>query len=231
MKHRERDACINTTSLNRIIEFIKQNPTPTQIIAVTKTLSIQAVDSAIKNKINCIGENRVLEAEKKFKNYNKRQQIELHLIGHLQSNKAKKAVQTFDVIQTADSTKLIALINKHAANENKKQNIFLQINIGKDKKKFGFILSELKQLLPTFTQFKNIEIRGLMTILPENITKQQSKEYYNQLKTTQKTIQKNYFKDCSLTSMGMSGDYEEAILAGATHIRIGTYLYGERTSS
>jgi len=224
------DAYINNAALQTINKFKKTNSPKTKIIAITKTLSIEAVDSAIKNKINIIGENRVLEAVKKFKNYNRREQIELHFVGHLQSNKTKKAVQTFDVIQTADSIKLIALINKHAVNENKKQKIFLQINIGKDKKKHGFTLKELKHLISKISRFQNIIVKGLMTILPQNITKQQSKEYYIKLKETQQIIQKKHLKDCFYTSMGMSGDYQEAILAGASHIRIGTYLYGKRTN-
>ena len=125
---------------------------------------------------------------------------------------------------------MIALIDKQAAKEKKKQKIFLQINVGNDKKKFGFTPKELQKKISTFVEFKNITIKGLMTILPQDINKEQAKEYYTQLKNTQTAIQKNYFKDCNYTSMGMSGDYEEAILAGATHIRIGTYLYGKRTS-
>ena len=142
---------INTTSLEEIKKFIKKNNAKTKIIAVTKTLSQNAINSAIENKITIIGENRVLEAEKKIKNYKNREKIETHLIGHLQSNKTKKAVQLFDVIQTADTIKIIKLINKHAAKANKKQKIFLQINIGEDVKKFGFFGGAAANSTPLFS--------------------------------------------------------------------------------
>ena len=219
---------INTTSLEEIKKFIKKNNAKTKIIAVTKTLSQNAINSAIENKITIIGENRVLEAEKKIKNYKNREKIETHLIGHLQSNKTKKAVQLFDVIQTADTIKIIKLINKHAAKANKKQKIFLQINIGEDVKKFGFLTKEIKKTIKETIQLKNIKVEGVMTILPQQITPQKTKKYYEKLKKIQEKIQKEKIKSCRFTSMGMSGDYKEAVEAGATHIRIGTLLYGKR---
>jgi len=221
-------AVINKKALKEIREEVKKNKKQTKIIAVTKTLPIQAVDSAIENNINIIGENQVVEAEKKFKNYNKRKKIDLHLIGHLQSNKTKKAVDLFDVIQTADSEKIIKKINKCAFNKNKKQKIFIQINIGKDNKKFGFLENEIEEILKKTKKFKNIELIGVMTILPQNITQKERKKYYRKTKNIQKHIQNKHYTTCVSTSMGMSGDYKDAILEGSSYIRVGTKLYGSR---
>ena len=221
-------AKINKKELDNIILEIKAQEKKTKIIAVTKTLSIDAVNSAIENNIYTIGENRVDEVEKKYKGYVNRKKIELHLIGHLQSNKTKKAVNLFDVIQTADSEKIIKKIDACAANKNKKQKIFIQINIGKDKNKFGFSEDFYEKVLKKTQHLKNIEITGVMTILPQNLNQKQRKALYSKIKKIQQKIQKKYYPSCLLTSMGMSSDYEDAVSEGSSYIRIGTKLYGKR---
>tara|TARA_B100002051_G_scaffold57225_1_gene52884 strand:- start:1760 stop:2479 length:720 start_codon:yes stop_codon:yes gene_type:complete len=221
-------AKINKKELNNIILEIKAQEKKTKIIAVTKTLSIDAVNSAIENNIYTIGENRVDEVEKKYKGYVNRKKIELHLIGHLQSNKTKKAVNLFDVIQTADSEKIIKKIDACAANKNKKQKIFIQINIGKDKNKFGFSEDFYEKVLKKTQHLKNIEIKGVMTILPQNLNQKQRKALYSKIKKIQQKIQKKYYPSCLLTSMGMSSDYKDAVSEGSSYIRIGTKLYGKR---
>ena len=184
-------AKINKKELDNIILEIKAQEKKTKIIAVTKTLSIDAVNSAIENNIYTIGENRVDEVEKKYKGYVNRKKIELHLIGHLQSNKTKKAVNLFDVIQTADSEKIIKKIDACAENKNKKQKIFIQINIGKDKNKFGFSEDLYEKVLKKTQHLKNIEITGVMTILPQNLNQKQRKALYSKIKKIQQKIQKN----------------------------------------
>ena len=221
-------AKINKKELDNIILEIKAQEKKTKIIAVTKTLSIDAVNSAIENNIYTIGENRVDEVEKKYKGYVNRKKIELHLIGHLQSNKTKKAVNLFDVIQTADSEKIIKKIDACAANKNKKQKIFIQINIGKDKNKFGFSEDFYEKVLKKTQHLKNIEIKGVMTILPQNLNQKQRKALYSKIKKIQQKIQKKYYPSCLLTSMGMSSDYKDAVSEGSSYIRIGTKLYGKR---
>ena len=221
-------AKINKKELNNIILEIKAQEKKTKIIAVTKTLSIDAVNSAIENNIYTIGENRVDEVEKKYKGYVNRKKIELHLIGHLQSNKTKKAVNLFDVIQTADSEKIIKKIDACAANKNKKQKIFIQINIGKDKNKFGFSEDFYEKVLKKTQHLKNIEITGVMTILPQNLNQKERKALYSKIKKIQQKIQKKYYPSCLLTSMGMSSDYKDAVSEGSSYIRIGTKLYGKR---
>ena len=217
-------AKIDKKALDNIILEINTQEKTTKIIAVTKTLSIDAVNSAIENNIYTIGENRVDEVEKKYRGYVNRKKIELHLIGHLQSNKTKKAVNLFDVIQTADSEKIIKKIDACAENKNKKQKIFIQINIGKDKNKFGFSEDVYEKALKNTQHLKNIEITGVMTILPQNLNQKERKVLYRKIKK----IQKKYYPSCLLTSMGMSSDYKDAVSEGSSYIRIGTKLYGKR---
>tara|TARA_Y100000817_G_C16685296_1_gene467862 strand:- start:51 stop:770 length:720 start_codon:yes stop_codon:yes gene_type:complete len=221
-------AKIDKKALENIVLEIKTQEKKTKIIAVTKTLSIDAVNSAIENNIYTIGENRVDEVEKKYKGYVNRKKIELHLIGHLQSNKTKKAVDFFDVIQTADSEKIIKKIDACAENKNKKQKIFIQINIGRDKNKFGFSEELYEKALKKTQHLKNIEIKGVMTILPQNLNQKERKALYGKIKKIQQKIQKEYYPSCLLTSMGMSSDYEDAVSEGSSYIRIGTKLYGKR---
>tara|TARA_A100001011_G_C14320485_1_gene850347 strand:- start:3559 stop:4143 length:585 start_codon:yes stop_codon:yes gene_type:complete len=193
------------------------------LIAVTKTQPAEKINEAIQNGIKIIGENKIQEAEEKFEKLD--QKIEKHFIGHLQRNKTKKAVRLFDVIQTVDSQKIIKNINKEAKKIEKKQKIMLQVNVGRDERKYGFLLEELNVV--ELKDYKNIEIIGIMTIPPQNKTDQELREIFKSTKRIQEEIKKT-IKTCKETSMGMSGDYMLAIKEGATYIRIGTNLFGKR---
>ena len=197
-------------------------------MAVTKTLSNKAIDSAIENNIYLIGENKIQETEKKIKNYNNRKKVKIHLIGHLQSNKTKKAVKIYDIIETVSSLKILNKINNEALKINKKQNIYIQINIGKDKNKQGFLEKEVKEICIEAKTKKNINNKGLMTILPNKIKKEEQQALYGKMKKIQTKIEKEIDKQCKDLSMGMSGDYQVASKEGSTQIRIGTLLYGKR---
>jgi hypothetical protein len=223
---------LNKEQLQEIKKIIKENSPnkiPVKIIAVTKKHSIEKIKEASKNDLLIIGENKIQETEKKFlKNKSIRKKIELHLIGHLQSNKAKKAVKIFDVIQTVDSKKILKKINSAAATINKQQRIYFQINIGKDEKKKGFTVFSLIKECKKIKEYKNIKAEGIMTILPQGKTKRRNKKMFKETVLLQKTIQKKLISSCVNTSMGMSEDYLEAVKAGATHIRIGRALFGKR---
>ena len=198
-----------------------------KIIAVTKnqpqTQILKALDLGIKK----FGENRIQEAEKKYKTHPERKNIELHFIGKIQSNKIKKAVDLFDVIQTTENKKQIEKINKEAKNTKQKQKIYIQINITNDPKKNGAKQKEIQSLLDLVVQKPHIELCGLMTILKKGLTKKENYIYFKKLKQIQEKIKKT-IKTCTETSMGMSADYKEALRAGATEIRIGTALFGKR---
>ena len=151
----------------------------------------------------------------------------LHLIGHLQKNKVRKAIKIYDYIQTVDSLNLAKKINKIAKEENKVQKIFLQINIGNVENKYGFLTKEIEIAANTINLYKNISIEGVMIIPPLTDNKKKYLNYFKKAKEIQNKI-KTKIKTCTNLSMGMTNDYVDAIKEGATHIRIGTALFGSR---
>lgn len=223
---------IKTDSLKEIKKNIqKYSPHPNQvkIIAVTKNFNYSSIISATNNNIPCIGENKVKEfLEKKQKSQNNRFNVETHLIGHLQSNKVNKAVGNFDVIQTIDSLKIAEKINKKAKQLGIKQRVFIQINVGNDPKKYGFLLKDIYNQIESISKKDNLKLEGLMTILPFDQKAEKSQTLFNKMYKIQKKVTKEIHTGCKFLSMGMSGDYIYALKEGATHIRIGTKLYGHR---
>ena len=151
----------------------------------------------------------------------------LHLIGHLQKNKVVKAVKMYDYIQTVDSIELAKKIQKKAKEINKIQKIFVQINIGNIKGRYGFDKEEIYEAAKTISMFKNVSINGVMIIPPLIEDKEQYINFFNEAKKIQQKLNKNILS-CKNLSMGMSNDYKYAINEGATHIRIGSALFGER---
>ena len=207
----------------KLVKKIPKN----KIIAVTKNHPKEAIYLAIKHKIYKIGESKIQEAEKKLSNFKERSKIELHLIGALQTNKVKKAVKIFDVIQTASRKKTIDKIDKEAQKINKIQKIYLQLNISQDPKKNGIKEKEIKSFCQHIKTKKNTSLAGVMTILKQNLTQTTTIKLYQKTKKIQQQIKKT-IPTCRETSMGMSKDYEIALLQGATEVRIGTALFGER---
>ena len=153
--------------------------------------------------------------------------MKLHLIGSLQKNKVRKAVKIYDYIQTVDSIALAKKINKIAQEENKTQKIFLQINIGNLENRRGFLTKEIETAASTINLYKNISIEGVMIIPPLTDNKKKYLNYFKKAKDIQIKI-KTKIKTCKNLSMGMTNDYVDAIKEGATHIRIGTALFGAR---
>ena len=215
----------NLRSIQNKIFNHTHNKKAVQILAVTKTHNSQTLKSAQTIGLNLFGENKVQEAETKINALNHKSEI--HLIGHLQSNKAKKAVQIFDVIQTIDSIKIANKINRYASEIKKKQRIYLQINIGNDINKTGFNKEEAINVSQTIDQLENIIIEGIMTILPNGLSNKGKKELYQATYKLKRKIQKK-ISTCNILSMGMSDDYKLAIECGSTMVRIGTKLFGER---
>jgi len=153
--------------------------------------------------------------------------MELHLIGRLQKNKVRKAVKIYSYIQTIESISLAKKINRIAEEENKVQKIFLQINIGNKENRQGFLTTEINQAAEKINFYKNISIKGIMIIPPLNKNKEKYLNYFKDAQKIKAKIQKK-IKTCKYLSMGMSGDYVDAIKEGSTHIRIGSALFGKR---
>ena len=205
-----------------------RNPSNITIIAVTKSFPPGIWDFALQHHLTTIGESRIQEAEIKSKKFTKRKKIELHLIGHLQGNKARKAVQLFDVIHTVDSLKLAKRINTISNQETQPQNIFLQVNTGGDPNKHGFSPKETISAAKEIAKMRGLSLIGIMTIPPNNISKGKLQSIYKETKKIRDRVQTSIEKCCNNLSMGMSNDYETAIAEGATHIRLGKALFGER---
>ncbi|WP_048193030.1 YggS family pyridoxal phosphate-dependent enzyme [Methanococcoides methylutens] len=198
----------------------------TKLVSVTKTIDPDRINESIKAGATIIGENRVQEFEDKCDEI---LPCERHLIGHLQTNKVKKAVQHFDVIQSVDSLKLIQDIDKKAKDIDKVQKVFLQINIGNEPQKFGFGSDEIGQVLTEIHSLKNVDVKGLMCI-PPYVSPEQTRSYFKKMKALfdeMKQVDQDNI-DIQELSMGMSNDYRIAIEEGATMVRVGSAIFGNR---
>ena len=209
---------------NKINEIIKKKQLKTnpKIIAVTKTFSIEKITPLLESGHQDFGENKVQEAEEKWKNIkNNYSKIRLHMIGKLQSNKAKKAVELFDYIHSLDSPKLAIKIKKYEEELNKKIKMFIQVNIGEEQQKSGIMINQLENFYNYCKKELSLNIVGLMCLPPNN---------YDPVKYFE-ILRKNSSKfNLTELSMGMSSDYENAVLNGSTFLRIGTEIFGERNT-
>jgi hypothetical protein len=189
------------------------------LIAVSKKFGEEKILEAISLECNIFGENYINEAQEKWpKVKEKYPEIKLHFIGHLQSNKAKEAVELFDVIQTLDRKKLALALKKEMKKQDKYPQLFIQVNIGQEEQKSGILPSELDEFIE-FCKKEDLKIFGLMCIPPEN---ENPAPYFALLN---KFARKNNIKNLS---MGMSSDFEEAIACGTNYVRIGTAIFGKR---
>jgi len=225
------DVDINKKSLKKIQEDIQKHspyPPTVRLIAVTKTFSHTSIQSAEKNKINNIGENKVQETKYKISQHPLNTTTKLHLIGHLQRNKVSLAVSIYNVIQSVDSIKLLNKINNSAIKQNKNQKIFLQIKNNKQISQSGFNKKEIIKAAEHASQLSNIQTIGLMTIGPNTKNVEKIKKIFKQTKKIQQIINSSIDRGCKYLSMGMSQDYIFALQEGATHLRIGTKLFQKR---
>ncbi|MBF0331307.1 MAG: YggS family pyridoxal phosphate-dependent enzyme [Candidatus Omnitrophica bacterium] len=200
------------------------------VVGVTKYSDASAVNEAMTAGLLHIAENRVQSAKDKFPllNFSGRSVVR-HLIGHLQTNKAKEAVQLFDLIQSVDSLKLVQEIDKRAATVGKVQDVLLQIDIAREEQKFGLPEEELGSLLAQVKELTHVRVGGLMCMAPLTDNKDVIRQVFRRLKAHFDRISKEYAGSSNITmqhlSMGMSGDYEIAIEEGATMVRIGSAIF------
>ena len=224
---------IKKEALSEVVKDIQKyspHPQKVNIIAVTKNFNYSSIISAQENNIPCIGENKVQEfLTKKEEIQSNKLVVETHLIGHLQSNKVNKAVGQFNVIQTVDSLKIAEKINRRAGQLEIKQQIYIQINVGGDPNKHGFLKENIYQNIEQISTKNNLELKGLMTILPFDKDPKKSQKFFNQMTKIKEKVEKNINDGCVFLSMGMSRDYKYALKEGSTHLRIGTKLYGQRS--
>ncbi|MBD1859482.1 YggS family pyridoxal phosphate-dependent enzyme [Leptolyngbya boryana CZ1] len=217
-----------TDLIDRIAQFRASIPPQVRVIAVTKTVSIEAMRAAYAAGIRDFGENRVQEAEVKRAALADLTDVTWHLIGHLQSNKAKSAIELFDWIQSVDSLKLAQRLDRLAQEQNRHPQICLQVKLLSDPNKAGFSVEELWQALPQLAALPNLQIRGLMVIPPLDLEPSETLKVFQQAKELAEKIQIQSHLQLDQLSMGMSDDYGLALQAGATMIRPGRILFGAR---
>jgi hypothetical protein len=196
------------------------------IVAVTKLVEIDKIKEVIELGIRDVGENKVQEAERKFSHL-KEYKIRYHMVGHLQKNKVKKAVRLFDLIHSVDSFQLVYEIDKEANKIEKIQDILLQVNISKEESKFGLSEKETLELIERIKSFKNISLKGLMTIAPFVKEEEILRECFRGLRRLKEDIEKRDLGEIKYLSMGMSNDYKIALEEGANMIRLGTFIFKE----
>lgn len=197
------------------------------MVAVTKAFPVEALVSGYEAGLRTFGESRVQEAEAKLPKFPQRHACEVRLIGHLQSNKAKKAVEIFDLIESIDSRKLLQRVDRLAGEVNKELPVYLQVNAGYDEAKHGFDPAELLRLRDEITAVEQVEISGVMTIAPLTSDEERLRNCFRLARETRDALQAD-IPSCKDLSMGMTDDFELAVEEGATHVRIGRALFGER---
>ncbi|MEM1221248.1 MAG: YggS family pyridoxal phosphate-dependent enzyme [Verrucomicrobiota bacterium] len=197
-----------------------------QLLPVTKNHPVDAVNFARASGLSAVGENRVQEAAAKRSEFSG--VIRWELIGHLQSNKAKDALEVFDRIQSVDSLKLLKRLDRMAGEASRKLPILLQCNAGEDMNKYGFSLAEMDAALEAALGSGHLQVDGLMTIAPLDDDPDVAKITFERLRELRDRLAVKYNVPLKELSMGMTGDLEAAIKAGSTQIRIGTALYGSR---
>ena len=206
-----------------------RDPAEIQLCAATKMNDADAVRQAIAAGVSCCGENRVQELTAKAAQ-NAYEGAPVHFIGHLQTNKVRQVVGRVDLIQSVDSLRLLEAIHREAARQGIVQDILLEVNIANEESKSGFDAGEVLPLLEEIGKYSNICVRGLMAIPPISRFCGENQKYFQKMfqlyVDIRGKINDNVKVDC--LSMGMSDDFEDAIAAGSTMVRVGTAIFGAR---
>lgn len=220
-------------NLANVMERIKRaarkagrDPAEVTVVAVTKSVEVKRIKEAISGGARVFGENYVQESEEKIKKI-KDGSVKWHFIGHLQKNKAKLAVELFDVIETVDSIELAAELNKRAE---ARLEVFIEVNIAKEKTKTGSAPDGVVKLARGIAGMPMLRLTGLMCVPPDAPEAEASRPYFITLRRLAERINKEQIPGVFLRnlSMGMSGDFEIAVEEGATFVRVGTAIFGAR---
>ncbi len=210
-----------------------RSPAEVTLVAVSKTVSSVRIHAAIEAGIKVLGENRVQEAAPKIeqlREVSRRFQVEWHFLGHLQSNKARRAVELFDAVQSVDSLKLADRLDRIAAELGKRLPVLIEVNLGGEESKSGVSADELLPLCERLSRLKHLELKGLMAVPPYLEQAEEVRPFFRQLRQLRDEARHagvvgEHFTDLS---MGMSHDFEVAVEEGATFVRLGTAIFGAR---
>jgi pyridoxal phosphate enzyme (YggS family) len=218
--------------ISRAAAKVGRNADSIVLMAVSKTVEPERIKEAYAAGMRVFGENRVQEFEGKSAGLNEFKDSEWHLIGHLQSNKAKKAAELFHAVDSVDSVRLAEKLNQAAGEANKKLGILIEIKVGQEESKAGIPLDspELEELLRAAPRLEHLQIRGLMTVPPFTDDPEGARPYFRLLRDLRDQIaaRKLPAVQMDVLSMGMSHDFEVAIEEGSTCVRVGTAIFGTR---
>lgn len=209
-------------------EILAELPEGVQLVGAAKTRTPQEIKEAVEAGLKIIGENYVQEAERAFQVVGNR--AKWHMIGHLQRNKAKKAVKVFDMIETVDSMKLATEINKCCAKIHKIMPVLIEINSGEETQKAGVLPDEAIALIQEMSALEHIKIIGLMTMGPFTGDPEDARPYFVRTREIFEKLKEKKLPNVEMKylSMGMSNSYRVALEEGANMVRIGTKIFGER---
>jgi pyridoxal phosphate enzyme (YggS family) len=207
-----------------------RSPDDITLLPISKTFPVDSISQAAAAGMSRFGENRVQEAEKKILHFRSLANLEWHLVGHLQSNKAKRAAELFDVIHSVDSIKLATRLSQACVEIGKVLSVLIQVDLGGEDTKFGAEPDSIADIVRVVSGLKGIRINGLMTIPPFFEDPDKSRPYFARLRDLRDTVESE-MPGClgeRHLSMGMSHDFEAAIREGSTMVRIGTAIFGTR---
>lgn len=205
-----------------------RDPKEVTLIAVSKTKPVSMLKEAYDAGARCFGENKVQEIMDKHPQLP--EDIQWHMIGHLQRNKVKYIVDKVSMIHSVDSLRLAQTIEQEAAKHNVCVPVLLEVNVAQEESKFGLKMDEILPLIETIADFPHIKVQGLMTIAPYVENAEDNRDFFRQLKKLSVDIEAKNINNVSMSvlSMGMTGDYQVAVQEGATMVRVGTGIFGER---
>jgi len=200
------------------------------LLAISKTFPVESISRAAEAGLSKFGENRVQEAEEKILHFRERSEFEWHLVGHLQTNKARRAAELFDCIHSLDSVRLADKLNQAALEVGKRISVLLQVDLGGEETKFGAGPEKVREIIEALSLHDGLRLDGLMTVPPFFEDPEQVRPYFIQLRELKDALESEQ-PGClgrKHLSMGMSHDFETAIREGATIVRIGTSIFGSR---
>ena len=210
---------------------LKELPPGVILVGAAKTRTPQEILEAVEGGLQVVGENYVQEAEKAYEVIGPR--VKWHMIGHLQTNKARKAVKIFDMIETVDSMKLARAIDKACARLGKQMEVLIEVNSGEEPQKAGVMPDEVTSLVKEISQLDNIKVMGLMTMGPFTGDPEDARPYFQKTRAIFEELKGMDIPGVEMKylSMGMSNSYKVALEEGANMVRIGTKIFGPRSYS
>jgi pyridoxal phosphate enzyme (YggS family) len=213
---------------DNVRKILEELPEGVALVGAAKTRTVDEILEAVEGGLRIVGENYVQEAEKVFQTIGGR--VKYHMIGHLQTNKVKKAVQVFDVIETVDSIKLAKEIDRQCEKLGRVMEVFIEVNSGEEAQKAGAMPADVPSLAEAISKLNHVRLMGLMTMGPISEDPEVSRPFFRRTRELFNALKRIAFTNVQMRylSMGMSDSYRIAIEEGANMVRIGTAIFGER---